>query len=148
MTLFRTAKMIKIHHECQKYPKTIKNNQNALKTTTIPKKTFKMTKIPLKPQKLAKYHQNLQKWPKWTKLSQNTLDFLDLWGMLVSLECIVSSKNLFYLWEIPKYQKTYKYTKTSKMIRLELLKWLKCTTNVENILKPFKMNKTPPKWAQ
>ena len=31
------------------------------------------------------------------------------------------------------------------MIPLELQKWLKCTTNVQNIPKPNKMNKTPPK---
>ena len=60
MILFRIVKMIKMHHECQKYPKTIKNNQNAPKTTAIPMKTFKMTEILLKPQKLAKF-QNLQK---------------------------------------------------------------------------------------
>ena len=31
MTPFRTAKMNKMHHECQKYPKIIENDQNALK---------------------------------------------------------------------------------------------------------------------
>ena len=46
-----------MHHECPKYFKNLKNDQNAPKTskmTTIPpppKKTLKMTKILLKPQK-------------------------------------------------------------------------------------------------
>ena len=48
-----------MHPECPKYPKNLKNNQNLQKNnnTTPPpqKKTFKMTKIPLKPQNQAKY---------------------------------------------------------------------------------------------
>ena len=34
------------------------------------------------------------------------------------------------------------------MTPLELQKWLKCTTNVQNIPKPHKINKTPPKRRQ
>ena len=51
MTPFRTAKMTKMYHECQKYPKTQENDQNVPKTTTITPKTYKMTKIPMKPKK-------------------------------------------------------------------------------------------------
>ena len=40
-----------MHHECPKYPKTLENDQNAPKATTIPLETFKMTQIPLNPQK-------------------------------------------------------------------------------------------------
>ena len=40
-----------MHHERPKYPKTLRNDQNAPKTTTIPSETCKMTKIPLNPQK-------------------------------------------------------------------------------------------------
>ena len=36
--------MTKMHYECLKYPKTLENDKNA-------PITFKMTKIPLKPQK-------------------------------------------------------------------------------------------------
>ena len=47
-----TAKMTKMPNECQKYPKTLKNDQNTpKKTTTTTLKTLKMTKIPLNPQK-------------------------------------------------------------------------------------------------
>ena len=42
--------MTKMHHECPKYPKILENDQNAPKTTTTTRNTFKMTKIPLKPQ--------------------------------------------------------------------------------------------------
>ena len=56
----RIAKMTKMHYECPKYPKNQENDQNApktSKTTTLPppplqKKTFKMSKIPLKPQNM------------------------------------------------------------------------------------------------
>ena len=51
--------MTKMHHECQKYPKNLENDQNAPKTSTTIPKTFKMTKIPLKIQKYAKYSRNL-----------------------------------------------------------------------------------------
>ena len=47
----RTPKIIKMHHERPKYPKTLRNDQNAPKTTTIPSETCKMTKIPQNPQK-------------------------------------------------------------------------------------------------
>ena len=51
-----------MHHECPKYPKNLINDQNILKPskmTTLPpsppqKKTFQMTKIPLKPHKKQK----------------------------------------------------------------------------------------------
>ena len=42
-----TAKLTKMHHEYLKYPKTLKNDKNAPKTTTKPMETFKTTKIPL-----------------------------------------------------------------------------------------------------
>ena len=51
MTPLKTAKMTKMHHECPKYPKIFENDQNTPKTMTITPKTFKLTKIPLKPQK-------------------------------------------------------------------------------------------------
>ena len=58
--------MTKMHHEYPKYPKTLKNDQNALKTTTMSTEIFKMTKIPLNPQ-------NKQTKPKCTW-------FFKLWG--------------------------------------------------------------------
>ena len=42
-----------MHHECQKYPKNLENDQNAPKMPTTIPKTFKMTKILLKIQKYA-----------------------------------------------------------------------------------------------
>ena len=47
----KIAKMTKMNHEFPKYPKTLENDQNAPKTMTTTPKTFKITKIPLKPQK-------------------------------------------------------------------------------------------------
>ena len=41
--------MTKMPNECQKYPKTLKNDQNASEMTTTTPITFKMTKIPLNP---------------------------------------------------------------------------------------------------
>ena len=44
--------MTKMPNECQKYPKTLKNDQNTpKKTTTTTLKTLKMKKILLNPQK-------------------------------------------------------------------------------------------------
>ena len=40
-----------MHYECPKYLKTLENDENTLKLTTTTPKTFKITKIPLKPQK-------------------------------------------------------------------------------------------------
>ena len=40
-----------MRYECPKYPKTLENDQNATKTPTTIAKTFKVTKILLKPQK-------------------------------------------------------------------------------------------------
>ena len=50
MAPLETAKMTKMHHECPKYPETPEKDQNVPKMTTTPK-TFKLIKIPLKPQK-------------------------------------------------------------------------------------------------
>ena len=41
-----------MHRGCQKFPKTLENDQNdqnAPKTNTMPTETFKMTKMPLNP---------------------------------------------------------------------------------------------------
>ena len=51
MNPLELQKMTKMHHECPKYPKILKNDQNAPKTMTKTPRTFKMFKIPLKPQK-------------------------------------------------------------------------------------------------
>ena len=63
--------MTKMHHKCLKYPKNLENNQITPKTskmTTIPLKTFKISKIqfkiskiPLKPLKVTKMPRNLSK---------------------------------------------------------------------------------------
>ena len=56
MTPVRNAKMTKKRHECPKYLKSIENDINVPKMTILLPKTFKMTKILLKPQNEAKYH--------------------------------------------------------------------------------------------
>ena len=59
----------------------------------------------------------------------------DFNGIFVKIS--LTKKYLFYSWELPKYQISFWYSKTSKMtkIPLELPNWLKCTTNVQNIPK-------------
>ena len=64
-----------MHHEYPKYPKTLENNQNAHKTTTIPSKNFKMTKIPLSPQNKQSTLETFENDLNIPKLSQNTLEF-------------------------------------------------------------------------
>ena len=69
--------MIKMHHEYPKYPKTLENNQNAPKTTTKHKETFKMTQIPLNPQNKQNTLETFETKPKNTR-------FFDFVGILVS----------------------------------------------------------------
>ena len=69
-------------------------------------------------------------------------------AVLVISRVLFRQKNLFYLWEISKYQKTYKYTKTSKIIPLELPKWLKMHHECRKYPKTYKMTKTPQKRPQ
>ena len=64
-----------MHHEYPKYPKTLENDQNAHKTTTIPSKNFKMTKIPLNPQNKQSTLETFENDLNIPKLSQNTLEF-------------------------------------------------------------------------
>ena len=67
--------MTKMHYEYPKYPKTLENDQNAHKTTTIPSETFKMTKIPLNPQNKQSTLETFENDQNISKLSQNTLEF-------------------------------------------------------------------------
>ena len=67
--------MTKMHYEYPKYPKTLENDQNAHKTTTIPSKNFKMTKIPLNPQNKQSTLETFENDLNIPKLSQNTLEF-------------------------------------------------------------------------
>ena len=64
-----------MHHGYPKYLKTLKNDQNTLKTTTIPIESFKMTKIPLNPQNKQSTLETIDNDLNIPKLSQITLGF-------------------------------------------------------------------------
>ena len=68
--------------------------------------------------------------------------YIDFYGVF-----FFSKKIILHI-RITKISITDKYTWTSKMTPLELPKWLKCTTKVQNIPKPKKIIKTPPKKRQ
>ena len=72
-----------MHHGCPKFPKTLENDQNAPKTTTMPTETFKMTKIPLNPKKKRNTLETTENDQCTARLSQNILYSLDFWGILV-----------------------------------------------------------------
>ena len=80
-----------MHHQCQKYSKVLKNDQNAPKTTLTTPKTFRMTKIPLNPQNTQNFLETSENIPK---LSQNTLDFLDFGCILVSFKLFCSFQRI------------------------------------------------------
>ena len=82
--------MTKMHHEYLKYPKTLKNDQNVLKTTTIHTETFKMTKIPLNPHNKQSTLETIENDLNIPKLSQITLGFLDFASILVDLKFLCS----------------------------------------------------------
>ena len=54
-------------HKYPKYSKTLENDQNAPKTTTIPTETFKTTKIPLNPQNKQSTLETFETKPKYTR---------------------------------------------------------------------------------
>ena len=83
-----------MHHGCPKFPKTLENDQNAPKTTTMPTETFKMTKIPLNPKKKRNTLETTKNDQCTARLSQNILYSLDFWGILVALKLFRS------LWRI------------------------------------------------
>ena len=82
--------MTKMHHECPKYPKTLENDQTMSKTMTTFPETFKMTKKPSNPQTMQNTLETSENHQNTPKLSQNTLDFLDFWGILVGFKLFCS----------------------------------------------------------
>lgn len=89
------AKMTKMHIECQKYPKTLKNNENAPQTALISSKTSKWWKYHCqfknKHNALATFEND---WYNM-KLSQNTLNFLDFRGVLVDFKLFCTVYRIF-----------------------------------------------------
>ena len=88
--------MNEIHHEYTKYPKTLENDQNATKMSTIPTKTFKTIRIPLNPQNKQSTLETFENDLNIPKLSQNTLDFLDYEGILVGFKLLFSFHRILW----------------------------------------------------
>ena len=86
--------MTRMHHECPKYPKILKNDQNAPKTTSTTPKTFRMTKIPLNPENNQNSLETSENDQNTPKVSQNTLDFLDFGRILVSFKLFCSFQTI------------------------------------------------------
>ena len=93
--------MNKIHNEYTKYPKTLENDQNATKTSTIPIETFKTTRIPLNPQNKQSTLETFENDLYIPNLSQNTLDFLDYEGILVVFKLLFSFHRI--LWHFTQF---------------------------------------------
>ena len=86
--------MTKMHHECPKYPKILKNNQNAPRTTSTTPKTFQMTNTPLNPENKQNSPETSENDQNTPKLSQNTLNFLDLGCILVGFKFFCSFQRI------------------------------------------------------